>query len=206
MYKERIKEKWWFSQCGRTWLVCRNPSPNLSWTPLCDFKCRPWAKNSSPNTNDISRSAFKVTPEAPTPDIVADLIKNYFSRHFCRQKRITEKGRTTPKPNSLTKACKVFMRHFKDCNYIWGANTEHKLFCWPCLLFNSSKGTWNERPMGFIYKWQLSALLFDEYCIMHIVMEVYVVRWYCGAECGCPAFVQFCCFGSVVILERSECA
>ncbi len=24
---------------------------------------------------------------------------------------------------------------------------------------------------------QVSALLFDEYCIMHIVMEVYVVRW-----------------------------
>ncbi len=31
--------------------------------------------------------------------------------------------------------------------------------------------------MDFIYKWQVSALLFDEYCIMHIVMEVYVVRW-----------------------------
>ncbi len=46
MYKTRIKEKWWFSQCGRTWLV---------WTPAehlwCDFKYWPWAKNSSPNTN-----------------------------------------------------------------------------------------------------------------------------------------------------------
>ncbi len=31
--------------------------------------------------------------------------------------------------------------------------------------------------MDFIYKWQVSALLFDEYCIMHIVMEVYVVHW-----------------------------
>ncbi len=31
--------------------------------------------------------------------------------------------------------------------------------------------------MDFIHKWQVSALLFDEYCIMHIVMEVYVVRW-----------------------------
>ncbi len=34
MYKTRIKEKWWFSQCGRTWLVCRKPSPNPSWTLL----------------------------------------------------------------------------------------------------------------------------------------------------------------------------
>ncbi len=31
--------------------------------------------------------------------------------------------------------------------------------------------------MNFIYKWQVSALLFNEYCIMHIVLEVYVVRW-----------------------------
>ncbi len=31
--------------------------------------------------------------------------------------------------------------------------------------------------MHFIYKWQVSALLFDEYFIMHIVMEVYVMRW-----------------------------
>ncbi len=41
MYKTRIKEKWWFSQCGRTWLVCRNPAEHF-W---CDFKFRPWAKN-----------------------------------------------------------------------------------------------------------------------------------------------------------------
>ncbi len=79
------------------------------------------------------------------------------------------------------------MHHFKDCNYEctirlsgyeWlTVSTEHKLFCWPCLLFNMSKGTWNDRRMDFIYKWQVSALLFDEYCIMHIVMEVYVVYW-----------------------------
>ncbi len=31
--------------------------------------------------------------------------------------------------------------------------------------------------MYFIYKWQVSALLFDEYYIMHIVLEVYVVCW-----------------------------
>ncbi len=46
MYKTRIKEKWWFSQCGRTWLVCRKTAEHL-W---CDFK---WVKNSSPNTNDL---------------------------------------------------------------------------------------------------------------------------------------------------------
>ncbi len=29
----RVQEKLWFSQCGRTWLVCRKPSPNPNWTP-----------------------------------------------------------------------------------------------------------------------------------------------------------------------------
>ncbi len=37
MYNARIKEKWWFSQCGRTWLVCISqvliPAEHL-W---CDF-------------------------------------------------------------------------------------------------------------------------------------------------------------------------
>ncbi len=138
--------------------------------------------------------------------------KNTFIKaFFCRQKRITEKGRPTPKLNSLTKASKVFMHHFIDCNYEcyeWlTASTEHKLICWLCLLFNPSKVTWNDRPMDFIYKWQMSASLLDEYCIMYIVMEVYVVRWkYCGVVCGCPAFLQFYCFGHVVILEWCECA
>ncbi len=60
----------------------------------------------------------------------------FFKALFCRQKRITEKGRPTPKPNSLTKASKVFMCHFKDCNYEWlKTSTEPKLFCWLCLLF-----------------------------------------------------------------------
>ncbi len=47
----RQGSKWndWFNQCGRTWLLCRNPAEHL-W---CDFKCRPWAKNLSPNTNDL---------------------------------------------------------------------------------------------------------------------------------------------------------
>ncbi len=99
---------------------------------------------------------------------------DFIKANFCRQKTITEKEIPTPKPNPLIKASKVCMRHFKDCNYEcyeWlTASTEHKLFCWPCLLFNMSKGTWNDRPMDFIYKWQ--ALLFNKYCIMHIVIRI----------------------------------
>ncbi len=53
MYKARIKDKLWFSQCGRTWLVCRKPSPNPIWTLLVWLYMQIWAKNSSPNTNDL---------------------------------------------------------------------------------------------------------------------------------------------------------
>lgn len=40
------------------------------------------------------------------------------------------------------------MRHFSEGNYDcydWlTASTEwNKLFCWPCLVFNTSEGTWN---------------------------------------------------------------
>ncbi len=101
---------------------------------------------------------------ASTPGLIAHLLKMLISLHTFADKRITEKGR--PKLNLQTKASKGFVRHFKDCNYEWlTASTEHTLFCRPCLLFNPSKGTWNDRPMDFIYKWQVSALLF-EYCIM----------------------------------------
>ncbi len=47
MYKTRIKEKWWFSQCGITWLVCRkqlntsgvtlNEPKTLHQTPMTCF-------------------------------------------------------------------------------------------------------------------------------------------------------------------------
>ncbi len=51
MYKARIKEKLWFSQCGITWSAESQvliPAEHFCF----DFKSRPWAKNSSPNNND----------------------------------------------------------------------------------------------------------------------------------------------------------
>ncbi len=49
VYKTRIKEKWWLSPCGRTWLVCRK-----LW---CDFK--PWARNSSPHIKTYGYSHYR---------------------------------------------------------------------------------------------------------------------------------------------------
>ncbi len=67
-------------------------------------------------SNSIKRK-WQLQSSAPTPDLVADLLKMPFSRRsFAKQENNWEK-RPTPKLISLTKACKVFMRHFKDCNY-----------------------------------------------------------------------------------------
>ncbi len=38
---------------------------NPSWTPLCDFKYRPWDKNSSPNTNDVYIHYMDKSTETP---------------------------------------------------------------------------------------------------------------------------------------------
>lgn len=49
------------------------------------------------------------------PNLVASLLKTHFSRRTYGDKReITEKGRRTPKMNSLTKASKGFVGDFKD--------------------------------------------------------------------------------------------
>ncbi len=56
MCKARIKEKLWFSQCGRTdWSAESQVLIPADWAEHLwfDFKCRPWAKNSSPNNNDL---------------------------------------------------------------------------------------------------------------------------------------------------------
>ncbi len=104
MYKARIKEKLRFSQCGRTWLVCRKSSPNPSWTPLCDFKCRPWAKSSSPNTNDLyihymdkstgttpSLEEKKALPNCGNKDIHV-LQKKNLTSHFFLSKILIHQG------------------------------------------------------------------------------------------------------------------
>ncbi len=142
---------------------------------------------------------------APTPDLVCRFTKNaFFKALFCRQKRITEKGIPTPKLNSLTKASKVFMRHLKDCNYEcydWlTASTEHKLFCWPCLLLIRAKGH------GMTDPWTLFT---SDRWVLYYLMSIVscTLLWRCTWcvdntvwVCGCPAFVQFCCFGRIVIL------
>ncbi len=81
----------------------------------------------------------------PLTDPVFDLLRVPFLRRlFVEKKKIISKGRPTPKLDGLTKAGKGFVRHFAEDNDWLMASTErNKLFCWPCLLFNTSEGTWN---------------------------------------------------------------
>ncbi len=159
-----------------------SPPSRSSYVPSATPSVRPplYSGNSKERKWNLMKRKWQLQSSAPTS--CCQSTKNaFFNVLFCRQKRITEKGRHILKPNSLSKTSNVFMCHFKDCNYEyleWPiASTEHNIFCWPCLRSNTSKGTVYCRPMDFIYKWPVNALLFDEYCIMHIVMEVYVVSW-----------------------------
>ena len=99
------------------------------------------------------------------PDLVASLLKTPFSRRpFGDKVEIIKEGRPMPKLDSLTKASsKGFVRHFKNCNYKryeWlTASTElNKLFCWPCLLFNTSKRTWNDSGFDSLNSFTKAAL------------------------------------------------
>ncbi|TDH05594.1 hypothetical protein EPR50_G00124020 [Perca flavescens] len=86
-------------------------------------------------------------------DPVSDLLRVPFSRRsFGEKKAIILRGRPTPKLDRLSKAGKGFVRHFTEGNYdrydwLTASTERNKQFCWPCLLFNTSEGTWN--TIGF---------------------------------------------------------
>ena len=82
-------------------------------------------------------------------DIIVDLLRVPFSRRsFAEKNDIITKGRPTPKMDELTKRNKGFVRRFAEGNYrrhewLTASSESNKLFCWSCLLFNTSPGTWN---------------------------------------------------------------
>lgn len=83
---------------------------------------------------------------------VDDLLQTPFSRRTIQERReIIWRGRPTP-PLSITKDCKVYQRHFQANSYdriqwLCGCPNRNKLFCWPCLLFSTETGVWNN--VGF---------------------------------------------------------
>nr|XP_033788667.1 zinc finger MYM-type protein 1-like [Geotrypetes seraphini]XP_033788668.1 zinc finger MYM-type protein 1-like [Geotrypetes seraphini]XP_033788669.1 zinc finger MYM-type protein 1-like [Geotrypetes seraphini]XP_033788671.1 zinc finger MYM-type protein 1-like [Geotrypetes seraphini] len=82
-------------------------------------------------------------------DVVQHLIRVPFSSlNFEKKQSIISKGRSTPDLPKLMQDEKEFVRHFQRTRYdaiewLTGSVTLNKLFCWPCLLFNIDKGTWN---------------------------------------------------------------
>lgn len=81
--------------------------------------------------------------------IVCSLLNKKFSaRNFKEQLTILEKGRPKPTLYQLTNKIKTCTRYFQTDlyeQYEWltGCETECKLFCWPCLLFQEDIGVWN---------------------------------------------------------------
>ncbi len=150
---------------------------------------------------------------APTPDLVAHLLKIPFSRRSLLQTKENNWERKILILISLTKVSKVFMRHFKDCNYEcyeWlTVSTEHKLFCWPCSYFLIQV-----KGHGMTDPWTL--FTGDSWVLYYLTSFVScTLLWRCTwcvdntvvwCVAGCPTFVQFCCFGCVVILEWCKCA
>ena len=85
---------------------------------------------------------------------VSDLLSLPFARRsFGEKTDLISRGRPTLKPDGLTQGGKGFVRHFTECNYsryywLTASTVQNKLFCWPCLLFNISEGTWNSAGFG----------------------------------------------------------
>ncbi|XP_046862771.1 zinc finger MYM-type protein 1-like [Xenia sp. Carnegie-2017] len=86
-----------------------------------------------------------------TECIVESLLSRSFGlRPFSEKREIVEGGRPTPELQGLHTTSKgsgkVFIRSFQTSNYdkykwLAGSSKLNKLFCWPCLLFNSTDKT-----------------------------------------------------------------
>ncbi|XP_046841831.1 zinc finger MYM-type protein 1-like [Xenia sp. Carnegie-2017] len=86
-----------------------------------------------------------------TECIVESLLSRSFGlRPFSEKREIVEGGRPTPELQGLhttsKRSGKVFIRSFQTSNYdkykwLAGSSKLNKLFCWPCLLFNSTDKT-----------------------------------------------------------------
>ena len=82
-------------------------------------------------------------------DIVTSFIRKSLSTlSFAEKQRIIDRGRPKPYSN-ITQPCKGgFIRHFTDASFersewLTGSISNNRLYCWPCLLFISEKGPWN---------------------------------------------------------------
>jgi len=92
---------------------------------------------------------------------------------FCRQKRITEKGRPTPKLNLLSKVRKGFVHNFKDCNYEWlTASTSYFVGCVYFLI--------QVKGHGIINPWTLFP---SDRWVLYYLMSIYHAHCF-GGVCG----------------------
>ena len=87
------------------------------------------------------------------PCIITDLKNNPFSRRSFQDKlNIVKNGKPCPEITDLVNDQKdknrSYQRHFNVNNYekfewVTGSSVSKKLYCWPCLLFNTEKNVWS---------------------------------------------------------------
>ncbi len=118
----------------------------------------------------------------PLTDPVFDLLRvPFLRRSFVEKKKIISKGRPTPKLDGLTKAGKGFVRHFAEGNYdrydwLTASTKRNKLFCWPCLLFNTSEGTWNSTGFKSLNSFTKAAIK-HQASVRHLTAVVHLMTF-----------------------------
>ncbi|XP_052862164.1 zinc finger and BTB domain-containing protein 18-like [Anopheles cruzii] len=74
------------------------------------------------------------------------------------QQKIVRNGRPTPKMRNLTSRC-LNSLNLNVHDWMTGCDRDRKLYCWPCLLFNTSEyDVWGKRGFGDFYRLSLATI------------------------------------------------
>ena len=85
------------------------------------------------------------------------LEKNFSFRSFDEKLSIVRNGKPTPDVTNLQQVCSQASRtttrtfspsKFEEISWLTGCNERNKLFCWPCLLFNTQTIIWNKQSFS----------------------------------------------------------
>ena len=76
----------------------------------------------------------------------------FLSRLYDEKCEIVKRGKPKPDMKDLTNVCKIGTKtvtrkfsssRFDDIPWLTGCGISNKLYCWPCVLFNSDSSVWN---------------------------------------------------------------
>ena len=119
-------------------------------------------------------------------DMISSLLEKPFSsRTFDEKREIVERGKPKPDMKDLTTVCKggtkTVIRKFSSSKFdeipwLTGCATSQKLYCWPCVLFNSESSVWNKE--GYSDLAHLSAAIQRHEKAKKHIEALYVLRMF----------------------------